>query len=64
MYLCRTLTRKSFPQIGRAFGKRDHTTVLYAFRRMDGDIGTDQELAADIAKVQAVIHELMESGQV
>lgn len=64
MYLCRTMTRKSFPQIGRAFGKRDHTTVLYAFRRMDGDIGTDQELAADIAKVQAVIHELMESGQV
>lgn len=63
MYLCRTMTRKSFPQIGRAFGKRDHTTVLYAFRRMDGDIGNDQELAADIARVQAVIHELMESGQ-
>ncbi len=64
MYLCRTMTRKSFPQIGRAFGKRDHTTVLYAYRRMDGDLGKDQELASDIAKVQAVIHELMESGQV
>ncbi|WP_291055101.1 chromosomal replication initiator protein DnaA [Hyphomonas sp.] len=63
MYLCRTLTRKSFPQIGRAFGKRDHTTVLYAFRRMEGELGKDQELASDIAKVQAVIHELMESGQ-
>ena len=64
MYLCRTMTRKSFPQIGRAFGKRDHTTVLYAFRRMDGDITKDQDLAADIARVQAVVHELMESGQV
>ena len=64
MYLCRTMTRKSFPQIGRAFGKRDHTTVLYAYRRMDGDIGKDQELAADIARVQTVVLELMESGQV
>lgn len=64
MYLCRTMTRKSFPQIGRAFGKRDHTTVLYAFRRMEGDLGKDQDLAADIARVQAVVHELMESGQV
>lgn len=64
MYLCRTMTRKSFPQIGRAFGKRDHTTVLYAYRRMDRDVGTDSELAADIARVQAVVHELMESGQI
>lgn len=64
MYLCRTMTRKSFPQIGRAFGKRDHTTVLYAYRRMDRDVGTDTELAADIARVQAVVHELMESGQI
>ncbi|KCZ96494.1 chromosomal replication initiator protein DnaA [Hyphomonas hirschiana VP5] len=64
MYLCRTMTRKSFPQIGRAFGKRDHTTVLYAYRRMDGDIGKDQELAADIARVQTVVLELMESGQI
>lgn len=62
MYLCRTMTRKSFPQIGRAFGKRDHTTVLYAFRRIDGDIHKDQELAADIARVQASVVEMMEGG--
>ena len=64
MYLCRTMTRKSFPQIGRAFGKRDHTTVLYAYRRMDGDLGKDQTLASDIARVQTVVLELMESGQI
>ncbi|MFN4024968.1 MAG: chromosomal replication initiator protein DnaA [Hyphomonas sp.] len=63
MYLCRTMTRKSFPQIGRAFGKRDHTTVLYAFRRIDKDIVQDQELASDIGRVQGVVLELMESGQ-
>jgi len=63
MYLCRTMTQKSFPQIGRAFGKRDHTTVLYAFRRIEAIVGTDTELASDIARVQSAVLELMESGQ-
>ena len=30
MYLCRILTNDSFPKIGEAFGKRDHTTVMHA----------------------------------
>ena len=63
MYLCRTMTRKSFPQIGRAFGRRDHTTVLYAYRRIETDIGNDSELAADIARVQSTVLELMDTGQ-
>jgi hypothetical protein len=35
MYLCRELTRKSLPQIGRAFGNRDHTTVMHACRQVE-----------------------------
>ena len=63
MYLCRTMTRKSFPQIGRAFGKRDHTTVLYAFRRIDKALPDDPRLADDIARVEAVILDLLDAGQ-
>lgn len=63
MYLCRTMTRKSFPQIGRAFGKRDHTTVLYAFRRIKKSLAEDTRLAEDIARVEATILDLIESGQ-
>jgi chromosomal replication initiator protein len=33
MYLARELTSESLPAIARQFGKRDHTTVLYAWRR-------------------------------
>lgn len=63
MYLCRTMTRKSFPQIGRAFGKRDHTTVLYAFRRITKALPEDQRLADDIARVEATIQDLLDAGQ-
>lgn len=35
MYICKEfLEKKSFPEIGREFGKRDHTTVLHAHRKI------------------------------
>ncbi|MBT8193412.1 MAG: chromosomal replication initiator protein DnaA [Acidimicrobiia bacterium] len=34
MYLCRELTDLSLPKIGRAFGGRDHTTVMHALDRV------------------------------
>jgi chromosomal replication initiator protein len=41
MYLARELTDESLPSIGRAFGGRDHTTVLHALRRAEQRIATD-----------------------
>lgn len=35
MYLCRELTNKSLPEIGRRFGSRDHTTVMHAMKTME-----------------------------
>ncbi len=34
MYVCRELTDLSYPQIGKAFGGRDHTTVIYAYEKV------------------------------
>ena len=38
MYLCRILTNESYPKIGEAFGKRDHTTVMHAYKKIEQDI--------------------------
>jgi chromosomal replication initiator protein len=41
MYLARELTGESLPAIARQFGRRDHTTILYACRRTASRIATD-----------------------
>jgi chromosomal replication initiator protein len=43
MYLSRELTDQTLPAIGRAFGGRNHTTVLHACRRTAERIATDRE---------------------
>lgn len=44
MYLCRTLTGTSYPQIGREFGNKDHSTVIYAFKKIEQNILNDLSL--------------------
>ena len=48
MYLAKILTLRSLPEIGRRFGGRDHTTVLYAVRKIDALIANDTVLAQQI----------------
>lgn len=45
MYLCKTLTQHSLPEIGRHFAGRDHTTALSAVRRIASFLECDPELA-------------------
>ncbi|MFN3313394.1 MAG: chromosomal replication initiator protein DnaA [Hyphomonas sp.] len=63
MYLCRMMTQKSYPQIGNAFGRRDHTTVLYAFRRITKMLEESPELVVDLERVREVVIDMLESGQ-
>ena len=62
MYLCRELTGKSFPQIGYSFGKRDHTTILYAHRKVAKALPENTELGAHIKAVNETILELQAAG--
>lgn len=52
MWLAKTMTTRSLPDIGRRFGNRDHTTVIHAVRRIDELRLTDERLARDIEQLQ------------
>lgn len=47
-YLCRELTLKSLPQIGVAFGGRDHTTILSGVRKIERQISGDENLELQV----------------
>ena len=48
MYLAKQLTTRSYPDIGRRFGGRDHTTVLHAVKRIEALKTEDPALAAEV----------------
>lgn len=51
MYLTRVLTTKSFPEIGRHYGGRDHTSILHACQRIEQRRITDPELNEHVLAV-------------
>jgi chromosomal replication initiator protein len=56
MYLCKHLTKHSYPEIGRAFGGKHHTTVMHSVEKIQALVATDETL-------QRLISELSESLQ-
>ncbi len=38
MYLCKAVANQSFPAIGKEFGKRDHSTVMHAYKKIEKEI--------------------------
>jgi chromosomal replication initiator protein len=56
MYLCKQLTKHSYPAIGRAFGGKHHTTVMHSFAKVDS-------LRRRDAEVQKLVSELSETLQ-
>ena len=48
MYLAKQLTARSLPEIGRRFGNRDHTTVLHAIRKIEGELNGNTRLKDEI----------------
>lgn len=58
MYLSRELTQSSLPALGRAFGGRDHTTVMYAVNKVGKQMSDEGEI---FAAVQALTQKLKNS---
>ena len=57
MFLAKTLTLRSLPEIGRRFGGRDHTTVLHAVRKIENLVHSDTALAEEIELLKRQLQE-------
>lgn len=57
MYLAKSLTARSLPEIGRRFGGRDHTTVLHSVRKVEQLMSEDGELTQEIELLKRMLEE-------
>jgi len=55
MYLCKRLTKKSYPEIGRQFGGKHHTTVMHSVQKIDRLISSDVEIRGKVDKLIEVL---------
>ncbi|MES0864111.1 chromosomal replication initiator protein DnaA [Ruegeria sp. SCPT10] len=55
MYLCKQLTSRSLPEIGRRFGGRDHTTVMHGVKRIEELKVTDGQIAEDVEMLRRAL---------
>jgi chromosomal replication initiator protein len=55
MYLSRNLLNSSYKEIGAAFGNRDHSTVIYAVKRIRQQKESNQQILNDINKIQTLL---------
>lgn len=55
MYLCRELTDSSYPEIGRQFGGKDHTTIIHACKQVTKAKESDSSLSATLDSLREQI---------
>lgn len=57
MYLCKKMTSRSLPEIGRRFGGRDHTTVMHGVKRIEELKVQDGQIAEDLELLRRALEE-------
>ena len=55
MYLCRERTSLSLPKIGQLFGNRDHTTVMYAYKKISDLMKERRSLYNQVTEITTII---------
>jgi chromosomal replication initiator protein len=54
MYLCKSLTNASLPEIGKSFGGKHHSTVIHSIKRVN-------EMRSNDASFNTTVNSLLES---
>lgn len=59
MYLCRKYTQKSFPEIGKVFGGKDHSTVMHAVQKISKMASDDPVFRKDLDSIERIMENQM-----
>jgi chromosomal replication initiator protein len=51
MYICKQLTKHSYPEIGRAFGGKHHTTVMHSVEKIESQMSSDVNLRKRVREI-------------
>jgi len=51
MYLCKRLTKHSYPEVGREFGGKHHTTVMHSFDKIDALVKEDRDFHRTVSEL-------------
>ena len=55
MYLCRELTTHSLAEIGSLFGGKDHSTVVYAIKRIEAGLVEDEVIKSEVESLRRLL---------
>jgi len=55
MFICREHTKSSLPEIGRQFGGKDHTTVIFSYKKISNLIKENKELKVSVQEIVGLI---------
>ncbi len=55
MYICREYTQASLPEIGKQFGGKDHTTVIFSYKKITKQLQENGHLAKDVQQLIQII---------
>jgi chromosomal replication initiator protein len=58
MFLCREHTKSSLPEIGRQFGGKDHTTVIFSYKKISKLVKNNNELQSSILEIIDLIEKV------
>lgn len=62
IYIARKLTPYSLPALGRAFGGRDHTTIMHAVSQVERKLACDPAYGREVANLHAHLRSMIGNG--
>ena len=52
IYICRELTKSSYPEIGEKFGGKDHSTIIHSVKKVEKQMAADAEFKATVEDIK------------